>query len=1225
MPKERTKKIPEVPNVGEDGILEPGKVKDPAGVETTADQAKQKSKEKDSSDKRSGNPGSSTSKKAQDQTRSEIQNNIEENRSDFMKKLIKEALKEMGPVPQAEKRRREASEDESMPILTPQGHAKRRRNAPDIVAPRHGAGGGQAAAGLTSRQPRALAHEISSDEGEITDDESEAFAIDEDQVDAFLESANEDDPDGVMSDAVLNDWIDELGKELQDSEETGPPLAENLAKLVENVIAKRMTKDKIKTLMEKTTKPSNATILTAPRVNQQIWMKMKPETRSKDIKLTKISEKVAKGLIAVARVAEGLGSMKEKVEKEGVKKELKTLTRQALEALQLGAASLQDLSQKRRSEIKIDLNVAYKQLCNVPDKENELLFGQDLPARVKELNEARALGRKMENWQTNKSSTYYPSFKSRRPPFLEGRRHGETLNFRIESNVQSNSSEIKKPGVISKQMQLNHSNVIDHESKIINHVLDNLPGSNYRFPSSQGEQRTGRAPLPEVRQDQPGPSQGDVGRQEEARPGLVEVGEFDQVWESFKTKTLRKASKDVELFEAGRLRKFIDFWKTLTSDPHILALILGTPIELEEFVTQSFIPEPYRYPLYKQLKIQVEIDKMLKKGVIVRVEPSRNQFVSNIFTRDKNDNTLRIILDLSDFNEFVTYRHFKMDTLQHAIDLMFQDCWFASIDWKDAYYCVPIGIDFRKYLTFEWQGQRFQYTCYPNGLSSAPRNFTKLTRVLFSELRKKGHINTSYIDDCLLIGTTKEHCKQNVYDTVILTEETGFVIHPVKSVLEPVQEITYLGFILRSTDMTVRLTPSKAEKLQKACQKLISKQTVTIQELAEVTGMMVASFPGQQFGPLFYRNCDNLKNKALKLHKGNYRAKLNITTECIEDLLWWDKNVQSNVNNLLKPKPSVFLESDASNSGFGGCEVQKGTRRPLGKPTGGNWTKDEAMLHINALELLGAWYIIQSYCKECTNTHIRIAVDNTTTVAYLNHMGGTKTTCHRIAQRVWRWCYERNNWITCVHLAGKLNVIADRQSRSEHDNMEWKLNTQLFQKISEKFGKPEVDLFASRLNYQVPRYFSWKPDPGAEQVDALAQDWSGLNFYAFPPFSLIGKVLNKINTEDAEGLLIVPYWPTQFWFSLFTSMITEGPFLVFSRDQPTLSHPRRSLEELPTRLRLLVARVSPQCMATSHSARRRSNSSQTLGEGQLRESTKRMSQNGQHFVIKGEWISCPHI
>ncbi len=46
----------------------------------------------------------------------------------------------------------------------------------------------------------------------------------------------------------------------------------------------------------------------------------------------------------------------------------------------------------------------------------------------------------------------------------------------------------------------------------------------------------------------------------------------------------------------------------------------------------------------------------------------------------------------------------------------------ASIDWKNEYYSVPIAKEHQKYLQFEWRGQMYKYTCYPNGFSSTPKN-----------------------------------------------------------------------------------------------------------------------------------------------------------------------------------------------------------------------------------------------------------------------------------------------------------------------------------------------------------------------------------------------------------------------------------------------------------------------------------------------------------------------
>ena len=60
------------------------------------------------------------------------------------------------------------------------------------------------------------------------------------------------------------------------------------------------------------------------------------------------------------------------------------------------------------------------------------------------------------------------------------------------------------------------------------------------------------------------------------------------------------------------------------------------------------------------------------------------------FCRPKKDGSVRIILNLKKLNESMDYQHFKMETLNHALQLMTQGCYMASIDLKDAYYSIPV-------------------------------------------------------------------------------------------------------------------------------------------------------------------------------------------------------------------------------------------------------------------------------------------------------------------------------------------------------------------------------------------------------------------------------------------------------------------------------------------------------------------------------------------------------
>ena len=106
------------------------------------------------------------------------------------------------------------------------------------------------------------------------------------------------------------------------------------------------------------------------------------------------------------------------------------------------------------------------------------------------------------------------------------------------------------------------------------------------------------------------------------------------------------------------------------------------------------------------------------------------------------------------------------------------------------------------------------------------------------------------------------------------------------------------------------------------------------------------------------------------------------------------------------------------------------------------------------------------------------------------------------------------------------------------------INKCVFLELVKIFGSPAIDLFASRLNKQVTTFVSWKPDPDALFIDAFSRPWQELNLYAFPPFSVAGRCINKIKQEKAQGVIILPLWPAQTWFPIALQMMTSIPVLL---------------------------------------------------------------------------------
>ena len=107
---------------------------------------------------------------------------------------------------------------------------------------------------------------------------------------------------------------------------------------------------------------------------------------------------------------------------------------------------------------------------------------------------------------------------------------------------------------------------------------------------------------------------------------------------------------------------------------------------------------------------------------------------------------------------------------------MTNDCCFASIDLRDAYYYVPIAEEHRMFVKFRWRDKLYSFQTAAMGLDLVPRVFTKLTKPILAHLHALGHTITSFIDDSLLVGNTEQEVIACVTDTVTTFDSLGCTV-----------------------------------------------------------------------------------------------------------------------------------------------------------------------------------------------------------------------------------------------------------------------------------------------------------------------------------------------------------------------------------------------------------------------------------------------------------------
>ena len=269
-----------------------------------------------------------------------------------------------------------------------------------------------------------------------------------------------------------------------------------------------------------------------------------------------------------------------------------------------------------------------------------------------------------------------------------------------------------------------------------------------------------------------------------------------------------------------------------------------------------------------------------------------------------------------------------------------KDAFVASIDLKDGFYSVPVASHHQKYLNF-FANAILSLTCQM-GMVLPWQSITKITKVPFSVLRMQGHTSVVYVDNSYIQGGSYESCLKNVNDTIIVLRSLGFTIHTKKSVLKPTQNLIYLGFIINSKDMTLKLTEENKQKIYDLCTKYSEKSKPTIRLVEQIIGNILVSLPAVLLEPLFYRALETGKIVGLKRHRQNYEAETELSNKACSEPVWWKHNIKNSFQNLAIPKTDITIFTDASQTGRGITDGHS--------PSGGQWEEHERM-HINLLEL----------------------------------------------------------------------------------------------------------------------------------------------------------------------------------------------------------------------------------------------------------------------------------
>ena len=184
---------------------------------------------------------------------------------------------------------------------------------------------------------------------------------------------------------------------------------------------------------------------------------------------------------------------------------------------------------------------------------------------------------------------------------------------------------------------------------------------------------------------------------------------------------------------------------------------------------------------------------MVKKGAVEIVKSPSPGFYSRLFLVPKKSGGWRPVINLAPLNDYLKISKFKMETTASVIRSLREGDFMVSIDLQDAYFQIPVHSSGRKYLRFHLGGQTFQFRVLCFGLATAPQVFTKVFELVSEWAHIRGIRLLRYLDDWLIIATSKELCRLQLESLLAFLNILGVVVNRKKSEFTPTQSIQYPG------------------------------------------------------------------------------------------------------------------------------------------------------------------------------------------------------------------------------------------------------------------------------------------------------------------------------------------------------------------------------------------------------------------------------------------------
>ena len=579
----------------------------------------------------------------------------------------------------------------------------------------------------------------------------------------------------------------------------------------------------------------------------------------------------------------------------------------------------------------------------------------------------------------------------------------------------------------------------------------------------------------------------------------------------------------------ARLSHFAPAWAHLFGQDSRPARTVREGVGLHFKSRPSLTRHPVVFATHSSLDGLKRAASLLEQKKVIAPVRDRSSlgFYSRLFLVPKRTGEDRPVIDLSPLNRQLDVPSFKMETQASVREAIRPGEWVTTIDIKDAYLHVPMATTTQRYLRFRVGSQVYQFRSLPFGLSTSPREFTKLLQPIVQLLRAHGVVLHAYLDDWLIRANSPQQARRDAYLVANVLQSLGWIVNQPKSCFNPSQDFVFLGMRFVTSSHSVRVHPSDdlRARLSLRLDRLARNPELTARELTSLFGLLQYLAPLVPQGRMRLRPIQWTFKRLWSQNTGSWRDRLVLSRSILRDLQWWISVEAFSGVPTVKPEASLTLFTDASTTGWGAIVKNHSAS--------GAWNAQTAQRHINCLEIQAVLQALKALHDVLAGKVVRLMIDNRTAVAYIRNVGGIRSkSLNDLAIKVHKLALRMNTTLLPVFIPGSRNVSADALSRrGQIQESEWTLDQTVLDSVFQSWGQPWLDLFATKHNRRLSQFVCPFLDEQAYDVDALALSWKDLGLvYAFPPPKSIPEVIRKFsNSSGTQMILIAPLRVSSSW------------------------------------------------------------------------------------------------